>query len=59
MKQLTIETFNLKQFYLEMEMIGRLNSHLFCIDFLLLSSMYQLKQVSVHEKKLPFLLSFY
>jgi hypothetical protein len=38
-----IEIFKRKQFYLEMEIIPRLNSHLVCIGCLLFSSMYELK----------------
>jgi hypothetical protein len=45
-----IETFKHKQFYLEMEIIARTSSHLFSIDFLLFSSMCELKQISIHEK---------
>jgi hypothetical protein len=48
------ETFKHRQFYLEMEIIARLNSHLFCIDFLLFSSMYELKQISIHGKNFFF-----
>jgi len=54
-----IETFKHKQFYLKMEIIARLNPHLFCIDFLLFSSMYELKEISIHEKNFFFFIKYF
>jgi hypothetical protein len=50
-----IEPSKGKQFHFEMEIIDQLNSHLVCIDFLLFSSIYELKQTGIHEKNFSFI----